>query len=106
MNLARSTFYSPPMGQRLKDAQIVEKIAEICVEYPRYGYRRATAQLHRERLKPYISRTTRHSPTSSLTFRTSSTRFATCAGSTPRSDTGALSSFEDQHARQPGKSPT
>ena len=32
MNLARSTFYSPPMGQRLKDARIVEKIAEIYVE--------------------------------------------------------------------------
>jgi putative transposase len=48
MNLARSTFYSPPMGQRPKDARIVEKIAEICVEYPRYGYRRVTIQLRRE----------------------------------------------------------
>ena len=48
MNLARSTFYSPPMGQRPEDARIVEKIGEICVEYPRYGYRRVTAQLHRE----------------------------------------------------------
>jgi len=48
MNLARSTFYSPPTGQRPEDAQIVEKIGEICVEYPRYGYRRVTAQLRRE----------------------------------------------------------
>ena len=48
MNLARSTFYSPPMGQQPKDARIVEKIAEICVEYPRYGYRRVTIQLRRE----------------------------------------------------------
>ena len=48
MNLARSTFYSSPMGQQPKDAQIIEKIAEICVEYPRYGYRRVTIQLRRE----------------------------------------------------------
>ena len=48
MSLARSTFYSPPMGQQPEDAQIIEKIAAICVEYPRYGYRRVTAQLRRE----------------------------------------------------------
>jgi len=51
MNLARSTFYCQPIGQRPDEARIVEKIAEICVEYPRYGYRRVTAQLHREGLR-------------------------------------------------------
>jgi HTH-like domain len=51
MNLARSTFYCRPMGQRPDEARIVEKIADICVEYPRYGYRRVAAQLHREGLR-------------------------------------------------------
>jgi len=48
MNLARSTYYSPPQGQPPEDARIVEKIGEICIEYPRYGYRRVTARLRRE----------------------------------------------------------
>jgi putative transposase len=51
MNLARSTFYCQPVGQRPDEARIAEKIAEICVEYPCYGYRRVTAQLHREGLR-------------------------------------------------------
>jgi len=48
MNLARSTYYSTPLGQRPEDARIIEKIGEICIEYPRYGYRRVTAQLRRD----------------------------------------------------------
>ena len=48
MNLARSTFYSSPLGQPPEDAGVIEKIGEICVECPRYGYRRVTAQLRRE----------------------------------------------------------
>ena len=27
------------------EAKVAEKIGEICSEYPRYGYRRVTAQL-------------------------------------------------------------
>ncbi len=50
MNLPRSTCYSEPAGQKPRDARIVEKIGEICVEFPRYGYRRVTAQLRREGL--------------------------------------------------------
>lgn len=50
MNLARSTFYDEPAGQPLGDAKVVQKIGEICAEYPRYGYRRVTAQLHRDGL--------------------------------------------------------
>ena len=50
MNLARSTFYAEPGGQPLGDAKVVQKIGEICAEYPRYGYRRVVAQLHREGL--------------------------------------------------------
>ena len=59
MNLARSTFYCQPIGQRLEEARIVEKIAEICVEYPRYGYRRVTAQLQREGLRVNHKKTLR-----------------------------------------------
>lgn len=51
MNLARSTFYDKPAAQSFGDAKIVEKIGEICADYPRYGYRRVTAQLHREALR-------------------------------------------------------
>jgi putative transposase len=48
MNLARSTFYDEPLGQPLGDAKVVQKIGEICAEYPRYGYRRVSAQLRRD----------------------------------------------------------
>ena len=37
MNLARSTFYNEPASQSFGDAKIVEKIGEICADYPRYG---------------------------------------------------------------------
>jgi hypothetical protein len=47
MNLARSTFYDEPKGEAVGDAKVVQKIGEICAEYPRYGYRRVTAQLQR-----------------------------------------------------------
>lgn len=51
MGLARSTYYhAAPRGQSLKDAQIIERIAAICAAFPRYGYRRVTAQLHRDGL--------------------------------------------------------
>jgi len=50
MNIARSTYYDKPAGQPPGDAKIVEKVGEICAEYPRYGYRRVTAQLHRDGL--------------------------------------------------------
>ncbi len=50
MNLARSTFYDEPKGQAVGDAKVVQKIGEICAEYPRYGYRRVTAQLSRDGL--------------------------------------------------------
>jgi hypothetical protein len=48
MNLARSTYYEEPTGQRIEDAVIVEMIGEICAEFPCYGYRRVIAQLRRE----------------------------------------------------------
>ena len=48
MGLARSTFYDEPKGQPLEEARFVERIKEICAEWPAYGYRRVTAELHAE----------------------------------------------------------
>lgn len=48
MGLARSTCYDAPAHQSIDEAEIVERIATICAEFPRYGYRRVTAQLRRD----------------------------------------------------------
>jgi transposase InsO family protein len=54
MKLARSTFYrkpSPGDSDRMKRAaDLADRIEAICLEFPRYGYRRVTAQLRREKL--------------------------------------------------------
>ncbi len=48
MNLARSTYYYQP-HRRPKDEGALEcRIEAICDEFPRYGYRRVTAQLQHE----------------------------------------------------------
>ena len=48
MNLARSTYYYRPKG-RCKDYEsLIERIEAICAEFPRYGYRRVTAQLRHQ----------------------------------------------------------
>jgi putative transposase len=48
MGLSRSTYYDEPIGQPIEEAQLVERIKEICAEWPSYGYRRVTAQLRAE----------------------------------------------------------
>jgi putative transposase len=48
MGLARSTFYDEPKDQPIEEARLVERIKEIAVEWPAYGYRRITAELHAE----------------------------------------------------------
>ena len=45
MGLARSTYYDEPAGQPIEEARLVERIKEICAEWPSYGYRRVTAEL-------------------------------------------------------------
>lgn len=50
MDLARSTYYDAPTGQPIAEARLVTRITEICAEWPRYGYRRVTAQLRHEGL--------------------------------------------------------
>jgi len=48
MGLARSTFYDEPKSQPVEEARLVARIQEICAEWPAYGYRRVTAELHAE----------------------------------------------------------
>ena len=52
MNIARSTFYhrrkSRNPDQVKAEADLVDRIEAICLEFPRYGYRRVTRQLKRE----------------------------------------------------------
>jgi putative transposase len=54
MNIARSTFYRRPKNrtpEKMKaEADLIDHIEAICLEFPRYGYRRVTAQLKRDRL--------------------------------------------------------
>ncbi len=53
MNVARSTFYHKTKAkspeQMQAEADLRDRIEAICLEFPRYGYRRVTAQLKRER---------------------------------------------------------
>ena len=52
MGLARSTYYYRPQGlsaeKRKVEADLRDRIEEIALRFPRYGYRRMTRQLHRE----------------------------------------------------------
>lgn len=54
MTLPRSSFYYRPKrktpSQQEHERAIEERIEALCLEFPRYGYRRITAQLHREGL--------------------------------------------------------
>jgi putative transposase len=51
MRIPRSTYYYKPKGDKLSDIDLAEKIEEIALDFPSYGYRRITAQLHRQKLK-------------------------------------------------------
>ena len=55
MDLPRSTYYHKPKSKSGEDkkleADILDRIDSIACEYPRYGYRRMTKQLHREGFK-------------------------------------------------------
>src|SRR5205823_8137989 len=48
MGLARSTYYDEPELQPISEARLVEQIKAVCAEWPAYGYRRVTAELHDE----------------------------------------------------------
>jgi len=51
LNMARSSYYYKgtwDIEKQKEEADLRDRIEEIVVEYPRYGYRRVTAQLRRE----------------------------------------------------------
>ena len=52
MKMSHSTFYyrgkERSFEQLKAEADLKDKIEKICLDWPRYGYRRVTAQLHRE----------------------------------------------------------
>jgi putative transposase len=52
MGLARSSYYHQPRGaspeKRQADADLLDRLEEIALRFPRYGYRRMTRQLQRE----------------------------------------------------------
>ena len=50
MGISRSTYYYKPKGKP-SDMDLAEVIEEIALNFPSYGYRRITAQLHRQKLK-------------------------------------------------------
>jgi transposase InsO family protein len=54
MKLAASSFYYKPIDKPQKaqqDADLRDKIEAICLEFPRYGYRRVTAALRQQNLR-------------------------------------------------------
>src|SRR3990172_4829452 len=52
MEQAQSSYYYQPRGgsseKRQADADVRDRLEEIALRFPRYGYRRMTRQLHRE----------------------------------------------------------
>jgi len=51
MKIARSTFYyRRKTSSPEKDADVIDRIEEICLEFPGYGYRRVTKQLQHDEL--------------------------------------------------------
>jgi transposase InsO family protein len=47
MNLARRSFYYKPK-KKPSDKALIERIEQICLDFPKYGYRRVTEQIKRE----------------------------------------------------------
>src|SRR5450756_795316 len=48
MQTPRSSFYYKPMGNKVSDTDLADKINEVALEFPFYGYRRITAALRGE----------------------------------------------------------
>ena len=47
MKLPRRSYYYEPKDKASHQA-LIDRIGDICLEFPGYGYRRVTKQLHRE----------------------------------------------------------
>jgi len=50
VEISRSTYYYRPKGKRLPDMELAERIEKIALDSPSYGYRRITAELHRQKI--------------------------------------------------------
>ena len=50
MGIPKSTYYYKPR-KNPPDMELAEKIEEIALDFPSYGYRRITAELHRQGMK-------------------------------------------------------
>jgi len=48
MNLPRSTYYYQSKSKAVNDAELIALIEAIIEEFPGYGYRRVTRELHRQ----------------------------------------------------------
>jgi hypothetical protein len=44
MNLPRRSFYYKPK-KKPSDKALIERIEQICLDFPKYGYRRVTEQI-------------------------------------------------------------
>ena len=51
MGISRSTYYYKPRGKKPSDIDLAERIEEIALDFPSYGYRRITAELRRQKIK-------------------------------------------------------
>ena len=51
MNFPRSSYYYRPQERKPEEALLLERIEELAEQFNRYGYRRITAQLHREGIR-------------------------------------------------------
>lgn len=50
MGISRPAYYYKPRGDKPSDMDLAEVIEDIALNFPYYGYRRITAQLHRQDL--------------------------------------------------------
>ncbi|MHB8277505.1 MAG: hypothetical protein ACYDIA_07625 [Candidatus Humimicrobiaceae bacterium] len=48
MQTPRSSFYYKPQADKVSETDLADKINEIALEFPFYGYRRITAALRGE----------------------------------------------------------
>ena len=73
MDIPRSTYYYKPRAgeaKRKEDADIRDRLEELALRFPRYGYRRMTAQLKREEFRVNHKRVLRLMRESDLLCRT------------------------------------
>ncbi len=48
LEISRAGFYKKPRPIQKDESTLISAMQQICLEFPRYGYRRVTKQLHRQ----------------------------------------------------------